>query len=160
MKTKRILAIFISVCLGFCLILTGCGQQQNSASQENTQNTPESTSTAKSGANQTGYPVFDFNEKTVTLNSGHAMPILGLPAHRHGTSPQAWVQHTLHRGVKVVHIAMKYGSDHGGIPFCKLGFIGVFTPEGHIAPNGHIAPSGHIAREAHIARRQAKSAFL
>jgi len=42
----------------------------------------------------------------------------------------------------------------------KLQFIGVFTPEGHIAPNGHIVPSGHISREAHIARRQAKSAFL
>ena len=42
----------------------------------------------------------------------------------------------------------------------KLQFLGVFTPEGHIAPNGHIAPSGHISREAHIARRQAKSAFL
>ena len=42
----------------------------------------------------------------------------------------------------------------------KLRFIGVFTPEGHIAPNGHIAPSGHISRKAHIARRQAKSAFL
>jgi len=36
----------------------------------------------------------------------------------------------------------------------KLQFIGVFTPE------GHIAPSGHISREAHIARCQAKSAFL
>jgi hypothetical protein len=42
----------------------------------------------------------------------------------------------------------------------KLGFVGLFTPEGHIAPNGHIVPSGHISREAHIARRQAKSAFL
>jgi hypothetical protein len=41
-----------------------------------------------------------------------------------------------------------------------LQFIGLFTPEGHIAPNGHIVPSGHISREAHIARRQAKSAFL
>ena len=44
--------------------------------------------------------------------------------------------------------------------YVKLQFIGVFTPEGHIAPNGHIVPSGHISREAHIARRQAKSAFL
>ena len=35
----------------------------------------------------------------------------------------------------------------------KLQFVGLFTPEGHIAPNGHIVPSGHIAREAHIARR-------
>jgi hypothetical protein len=39
-----------------------------------------------------------------------------------------------------------------GICF-ELGFIGVFTPEGHIVPNGHIAPNGHISREAHIARR-------
>ena len=37
--------------------------------------------------------------------------------------------------------------------FVKLRFIGLFTPEGHIAPNGHIVPSGHISREAHIARR-------
>ena len=112
MKTKRILAIFISVCLGLCLILTGCGQQQKSASQENTQNTPESTSTAKSGAGQTGYPVFDFNEKTVTLNSGHAMPILGLGTYALSDSEaENSVYWALKAGARLIDTAKIYDNE-------------------------------------------------
>lgn len=94
---------FIASVLSFCLLLAGCGQTQENNKARNEQipghteeislqipgNTPSETMTeatsSEGGANITtgsvnseGYPVFDFDNKTVTLNSGYKMPILGL----------------------------------------------------------------------------------
>lgn len=78
----------IAVLLTMCLLFAACGQTTNTNSSEKpkgttaetqsskTQNTSETI--AEKADNISGYPAFDFEEKTVTLNSGYEMPILGL----------------------------------------------------------------------------------
>lgn len=87
----------ISIIMAICLMLTACGQTENTErsdttdtgspqTQEQSRNPGESeteelpaTSTeADIGTDAEGYPIFDFEKKTVTLNSGYEMPILGL----------------------------------------------------------------------------------
>ena len=83
--------------LVLCLLLAGCGSAIESQTQ-NTQveNTPtvdnrittddsesgtdnsKGVTDSKSISNENEYPVFDLEKKTVTLNSGYEMPILGL----------------------------------------------------------------------------------
>lgn len=101
MKTRRMLAMLLLL----CLLLTACGQtggsetqnplpetgaptetrttDKNSATEETGSETATNPATEPAGEtsfvpDETGYPVFDFEKKTVTLNSGHEMPILGL----------------------------------------------------------------------------------
>ena len=98
MKTKGIIAIVLML----CLLLAGCGQTgetQTQNTQPGTTDTESQTSVEGSGTDDktnepitdsntdtdtsaaqkdNGYPVFDFEKKTVTLNSGYEMPILGL----------------------------------------------------------------------------------
>ena len=97
MKTKGIIAIVLML----CLFLAGCGQTggteaQNTQVEDSTvmedQTTADSSEMetnnnesvlntemdVQSVSNESGYPVFDFEKKTVTLNSGYEMPILGL----------------------------------------------------------------------------------
>ncbi len=93
MKKRTIIAI-ITVA---CLMLTACGQTENAERNDSTvtrspqtqeQNgepseseteelLPHSTK-ADIDTDAEGYPTFDFEKKTVTLNSGYEMPILGL----------------------------------------------------------------------------------
>ena len=93
----------IASALFLCLLLAGCGQTQGSNMAGNEQSAgqteeifsqePEDISSesvtdvagAEGGTEipseaitSEGYPVFDFDHKTVTLNSGYEMPILGL----------------------------------------------------------------------------------
>ena len=87
----------IAILLTACLMLAGCGQADSSV-PENGNSSPGQTevitqdteskdiiedveveSEPQTGsANANGYPAFDFEGKTVTLNSGYEMPILGL----------------------------------------------------------------------------------
>lgn len=91
----------IALLLTLCLLLAGCtssgaspqegtpsaGGQRGEQSAETMDSNPEEESIreersaapeAESAAEETGYPVFDFDSKTVTLNNGEKMPILGL----------------------------------------------------------------------------------
>lgn len=87
----------ITIIMAMCLMLTACGQTENTErndvtdtgspqAQEQSSDLGESeteeqsvTSTeADIGTDAEGYPIFDFEKKTVTLNSGYEMPILGL----------------------------------------------------------------------------------
>lgn len=87
----------ITIIMAMCLMLTACGQTENTErndvtdtgspqAQEQSSDPGESeteeqsvTSTeADIGTDAEGYPIFDFEKKTVTLNSGYEMPILGL----------------------------------------------------------------------------------
>ena len=87
----------ITIIMAMCLMLTACGQAENTErndvtdtgspqAQEQSSDPGESeteeqsvTSTeADIGTDAEGYPIFDFEKKTVTLNSGYEMPILGL----------------------------------------------------------------------------------
>lgn len=97
MITRRMLAMILLL----CLLLAACGQTGGSETKNplpetgtpaETQATDETGATEEIGSEtatdpaantpavpeETGYPVFDFEKKTVTLNSGHEMPILGL----------------------------------------------------------------------------------
>ena len=91
--------IITAVLLGICLIFSGCAGSGN-ASLSTNEPTPSQTDNAdipampSSDENDTpgktttepvvvpsvnkGYPAFDFTNRTVTLNSGYEMPILGL----------------------------------------------------------------------------------
>ena len=79
---------FIAILLTVCLLFAACSQTANTNSTEQAKETTaesqsnetqiETEATAKTADNTSGYPAFDFNKKTVTLNSGHEMPILGL----------------------------------------------------------------------------------
>ena len=59
--------------LVLCLLLAGCG---NSGANTASDTTAETASDAPQTEN--GYPAFDFSSRTVKLNSGYDMPILGL----------------------------------------------------------------------------------
>ena len=95
MKTKGIIAIVLML----CLLLAGCGriggtQTQNTQTESITETEGQTTGGENSTddkssdtvtdtdsqhvSNESDYPVFDFEKKTVTLNSGYEMPILGL----------------------------------------------------------------------------------
>lgn len=87
----------VAVLLTVCMMLAGCGQANSSVPEDNsgspgqtkagTKDTDSKDTTEDSGINTesqeesvvvNGYPAFDFERKTVTLNSGYGMPILGL----------------------------------------------------------------------------------
>ncbi len=100
MKKNVVLALLLAL----CLVLAGCGtnsstgnESKNNESQTPAQTsaepseTPAGTNTGTEKQNATepvsevdsviptnSYPVFDFEKKTVLLNSGYEMPILGL----------------------------------------------------------------------------------
>lgn len=74
----------IASVLTLCLMLTGCGQaaspkiQTTTVKPETSQSTSVSMTETTKAADSKGYPMFDFSKKTVTLNSGYEMPVLGL----------------------------------------------------------------------------------
>ncbi len=79
---------FIATLLTVCVLFAACGQTANTNSTEQPKETTtetqsnetqiETEATAKAADDTSCYPAFDFKAKTVTLNSGHEMPILGL----------------------------------------------------------------------------------
>lgn len=104
MKTKGMLAIVLSL----CLLLAGCAQNQNSAPQSS----PEPKNTAAPSADLKGYPAFDFEQKTVTLNSGHAMPMLGLGTYALSDSEaENSVYWALKAGFRLIDTAKIYGNE-------------------------------------------------
>ena len=94
MRMKR---SFIASALLLCLLLAGCGLANESGNGNESPTQTQEDLAAKdvdipnTGTNETssdlgpavetnegGYPAFDFDSKTVKLNSGYEMPILGL----------------------------------------------------------------------------------
>ena len=78
---KKIICMVLAFTLILCL--AACGQTANSNSSEQpkvttTESQSSETKTATEVKNGSEYPTFDFIKKTVTLNSGYEMPILGL----------------------------------------------------------------------------------
>lgn len=74
---------FIAVILTVCLLLAACGQTTNTkrseqSKAENKQIKSDTATTASKTDHTSEYPTFNFSKKTVTLNSGYEMPILGL----------------------------------------------------------------------------------
>ena len=95
MRKRGLLAVILTL----CLLLAGCGQlsgntaadsaadekepqtildTENTASMSDTSSEELDTQSQTESTGDDGYPVFDFEKKAVTLNSGYEMPILGL----------------------------------------------------------------------------------
>ncbi len=76
---KRITSIFLIMLL---LLLTGCAGRADQTSEEPAEtaqtDTADASETAENKTAAEGYPEFDLDSRTVTLNSGDEMPILGL----------------------------------------------------------------------------------
>ena len=87
----------ITLILAMCMMLTACGQiektekndvtdtssmklqeQSSEPGESETAEMPVSSAETDIDADTEEYPVFDFEKRTVTLNSGYEMPILGL----------------------------------------------------------------------------------
>lgn len=116
MKKILILAFTLSLLLA----MTACGQvnehTKTNSGTKNTQST-ESTSGAESSEpdtenETTGKAVFDFETKTVTLNSGYKMPINGLGTYSlHGDECVNAVKSALSSGVRLIDTASAYGNE-------------------------------------------------
>ncbi len=83
MKKNGLLAIVLVL----CLLIAGCGRTDIAKESTTADITSDSvqinendSETAETEGSETvsGYPAFDFEKKTVILNSGYEMPILGL----------------------------------------------------------------------------------
>ena len=93
MKKKGLLAIFLVL----CLLAAGCGK----------------TDIEKESA-ASGYPAFDFENKTVTLNSGYEMPILGIGTYAlSDTQAENSVYWALKAGFRLIDTARIYGNEAG-----------------------------------------------
>lgn len=135
MKKRRILTMLLLL----CLLLTACGQtggseeknplpetgapaemrttDKNSATEETGGEAATNPATEPAGEtpsvpDETGYPVFDFEKKTVTLNSGHEMPILGLGmfslSNSEAENSTYWA---LKAGFRLIDTARIYGNE-------------------------------------------------
>ena len=94
-------AVLFPIVLMLCFLLAGCGQsggtqaqnmqnesvtdtesqpdsEENSTENKSSDTVTDANDNTQSVLNESGYPVFDFEKKTVTLSSGYEMPILGL----------------------------------------------------------------------------------
>ncbi len=116
MKTTKLI---ISLLL-LCLLFAGCTKAKeqtapDNAPEESAENTEASNTPAVTvpETQETGtYPVFDFESKTVTLNSGHAMPILGLGmfslSDQEAENSTYWA---LKAGFRLIDTARIYGNE-------------------------------------------------
>ena len=136
MKKKGLWAIILAA----CLLLAGCGRSypkgENAAPDNSTsapvqtdttaaettasesdsgdQNQPEQNTDAGAGENEpaSGYPTFDFKNKTVTLNSGYEMPILGIGTYALSDSQaENSVYWALKAGFRLIDTARIYGNE-------------------------------------------------
>ena len=130
---------FITGVFVLCLLLAGCAQTQGgsetgngqSTGQTETASTQEAESISPESESVTdvtdskgdieiptesdtaeGYPVFDFESKTVTLNSGNEMPILGLGmfslSNEQAENSTYWA---LKAGFRLIDTARIYGNE-------------------------------------------------
>ena len=119
---KRVLAVIV---LAICLIFVGCGSSGNKDGQNHEQsevaNGSENESEKQTLAevekqaedNKEGtYPAFDFETRTVTLNSGYEMPILGLGTYALSDSEaEDSVYWALKAGFRLIDTARIYGNE-------------------------------------------------
>ena len=114
--------------LVICLLLAGCGATnelengltdslQTLESTATHGNTTTATEThvepeAIGGTNEEGYPTFDLDSKTVTLNSGYEMPILGLGMFSLSSSEaENSTYWALKAGFRLIDTARIYGNE-------------------------------------------------
>jgi len=114
----------IAALLTLCFLLVACGQTPKTSSSEQqkettaaqTSETQAKTEAATEKSNNsekaTGYPDFDFTKKTVTLNSGYEMPILGLGTYSLSDSEaENSTYWALKAGLRLIDTAKIYGNE-------------------------------------------------
>ncbi|MBQ6979338.1 MAG: aldo/keto reductase [Clostridia bacterium] len=113
---KRLLiVIFISA---LCLLsISGCAGNGTSVSMSDDDGRTTIKTEENSVENKTeteGYPVFDFSEKTVKLNSGYEMPILGIGTYALSDSQaENSTYWALKAGFRLIDTARIYGNEAG-----------------------------------------------
>lgn len=125
-KSFLIVMLFI-----MSLLLAACGQQSTSPAASESQpivvtdqdegkqneTIEEETKSQESEARAVdpiGYPVFDFETKTVTLNSGYEMPLLGIGTWALSDSQaEESVYWALRAGFRLIDTASVYGNEAG-----------------------------------------------
>jgi diketogulonate reductase-like aldo/keto reductase len=123
MRKLRSLCILLLLALTF----TGCAMNGNTtdttvSTNESTNLLPEitadetkdpaSTDEPQKTPDEGGYPVFDFTKKTVTLNSGYEMPILGLGMFNLSSSQaENSTYWALKAGFRLIDTARIYGNE-------------------------------------------------
>ena len=110
----RRLCVLPLLLLGTALILGGCGggssTSGNTDSNTPTPMTPENPETP-SGQNA---PQFNLQRRTVTLNSGYEMPILGIGTYNlSSTQAENSVYWALKAGFRLIDTARIYGNEDG-----------------------------------------------
>ena len=110
---------FITLILFSCLMLGACGQA-SAVTEDTTESFSEETDTSEielssektDAGEKEGYPVFDFEKKTVTLNSGYEMPVLGIGTYALSDSEaENSTYWALKAGFRLVDTARIYGNE-------------------------------------------------
>ncbi len=118
MKIKRF--GIIAIMTAACLMIAGCASNKDSSSKTSNSSKAESSeksnsdSPENSGSTETknSYPTFDFESKTVKLNSGYDMPILGLGTYSLSDSEaENSVYWALKAGFRMIDTAKIYGNE-------------------------------------------------
>ncbi|MBO6141105.1 MAG: DUF4440 domain-containing protein [Ruminococcus sp.] len=134
--------------LAICAALASCGANGSSsaASKEETSAAKTTVSETNSQANNTskiidpqteisGYPEFDFDTKTVTLNSGYEMPILGIGCFSlSDEEAENSVYRALSDGYRLIDTARIYGNEEAvGRAISRAINDGIVTREEYFA---------------------------
>ena len=91
-------------------LLAAC--QQGRGDGQTSASTSSLNSSQPASSNQAGYPSFDFESRTVQLNSGYQMPILGLGVFRlSGQTAENSVYTALKDGYRLIDTARIYGNE-------------------------------------------------
>lgn len=110
MKIKHL--CMIAIMTAACLMIAGCASNKDSSSETNTGSKAESLDKTDNTVTNNNYPTFDFDSKTVKLNSGYEMPILGLGTYSLSDSEtENSVYWALKAGFRLIDTAKIYGNE-------------------------------------------------
>ena len=111
----------MAILLAICLLAAGCGRPETAKESTAADTASGSVQTNEHGLetaetegseSASGYPVFDFERKTVTLNSGYEMPILGIGTYAlSDTQAENSVYWALKAGFRLIDTARIYGNE-------------------------------------------------
>ena len=108
MRKFRSLFLLLLIALTF----TGCAVNGNTSNTAVPDSGPASTKEPRDNAGVEGYPSFDLAKKTVTLNSGYEMPVLGLGMFSLSDSQaENSTYRALKAGFRLIDTARIYGNE-------------------------------------------------
>ncbi|MBQ9719798.1 MAG: aldo/keto reductase, partial [Oscillospiraceae bacterium] len=120
MRKITVILLTFTMILGLCAC--GAEERQDSAPADETASeiatqiieAPSTTDDGKAAVAPAERAAFDFDTKTVTLNSGHVMPILGIGTYALSDSQaENSVYWALKAGYRLIDTARIYGNESG-----------------------------------------------